>query len=50
MGLFHCIVNYYTSPEKHLNLKLIEFLSIECMYLLGYGGDDGDGDGGGVPL
>ena len=34
MGLFHCIVKYYTSPEKHLNLKLIEFLSIECTFLV----------------
>ena len=32
MGLFHCIVNYYTSPEKHL--KLIEFLSTECTLLV----------------
>ena len=27
----HCIVNY-TSPEKHL--KLIEFLSTECTFLV----------------
>ena len=32
MGLFHCIVKYYTSPEKHL--KLIEFLSTECTLLV----------------